>query len=356
MRSTKFGGLERYFVEMAKVLSTRGDILYIQYNEEPYSNDYIAALRNLGVRIIISNLNTTGTFKNFIELHKIIKDTKPNIIHFHFGKAATTYMFLPKLMGVKKVYKSIHSLPFSTNRISIFSKIRFKLLAIFNNNIVAVSKAIKRQVEAAIGQKGKVIVHYTGTLINETPKDNPKGECERIKMSCVAFHNKVKGIDVLLHALHTLKFKHKFVMFDLIQIGGGNDEYKKDLEELVCKLHLKENVNFFGFSDNVPELLSCMDIYIQPSRSEGIGLALMEAAIQGNALIGSNVGGIPEIITDNKNGLLFEVENSDELAEKLYKLCTNKELRQKLGINAKDVIKEKFDVIKNVKRLINELY
>lgn len=355
MRSTKFGGLEKYFIEMAKYLSKRGDTMILQYNEEPLSSEYRALLKEYDIRIIVSELNQCSKMNQLLRLHKIIKEIRPDVIHFHFGNVASNCFFLPKLMGIKKCYRSVRSLPFSENRISIFSKIRFRLLALFNDKIIAVSNAIKKQIEAAIGENSKTIVHYSGTNINPTQKvEREKGN--NIRISCIAFHNKVKGIDVLINALYILKHKYNFKEFVLIEIGGGNDEYKKELENLVENLKLNENVQFYGLCNNVPEFLSSIDIYVQPSRSEGIGIALMEAAAQGLPLIGSNIGGIPEIISDEDNGFLFTPCNSEELAEKLYLLCSDKELRKKMGARAKETIIEKFDVKKNVELLAEELY
>ena len=72
MRSTKYGGMEKFFVEIAKVLYNRGDTLYIQYNEEPASNQYKALLKQYGAKLIISNLNNVSTLKLYIKLYKII--------------------------------------------------------------------------------------------------------------------------------------------------------------------------------------------------------------------------------------------------------------------------------------------
>lgn len=355
MRSTKFGGLEKYFLEMAIYLSKRGDTMILQYNEEPLSNEYRALLKEYGIGVIVSELNKCSKTNQVLRLHKIIKEIEPDVIHFHFGNVASNFFFLPKLMGVKKCYRSIHSLPFSENKISIFSKIRFRLFALFNDKLVAVSNAIKKQIEAAIGENSKTILHYSGTNINPIQK----GEIEKdnnIRISCIAFHNKVKGIDVLINALYILKHKYNFKEFILIEIGGGNDDYKKELENLVDNLKLNKNVQFYGLCNNVPELLSTTDIYVQPSRYEGIGIALMEAAVQGLPLIGSNIGGIPEIISDKENGFLFAPCKSEELAEKLYLLCSDKELRDKMGACAKETIIEKFDIKKNVELLAEDLY
>lgn len=354
MRSTKFGGLEKFFLEMARILHKRGDSLFLVYNEQPRSEEYLTQLRECAAELVIMDFNSaTGwsMIKNYV---KLIKKTKADIVHFHFGAFPHNYFIIPRLIGPPKIYRTIHSIPFYSSQISIFSKIRFKLMNMFYDRLLPVSEAIKEQVVKAVGNDRNIYTRYIGTNI-EANRIKEKNE-NIVNICCIAFHQPIKGIDILLNALHKLKYLHKFSTFRLTQIGGGFDNYKKELEEQVDKLQLKENVIFYGLSNNVPELLSDMDIYVQPSRSEGIGIALMEAASQKLPLIGSNIGGIPEIIIDGHNGFLFPVEDSETLAEKLYILCTDEEKRKKMGENARRTIEEKFDLVTNVRRLVNELY
>ncbi len=82
----------------------------------------------------------------------------------------------------------------------------------------------------------------------------------------------------------------------------------------------------------------------------------MEAAVQKLPLIGSNVGGIPEMVIDGYNGYLFEKENPEELAERLYELCVNKTLRLEMGNNAWEHVRTKFSLTDNVRHMVDELY
>ncbi len=120
-------------------------------------------------------------------------------------------------------------------------------------------------------------------------------------------------------------------------------DFTINLKRLIVELELESCVNLFGIKDNIPELLKAMDIYCQPSRSEAISMTLMEAGMASLPLIGSNVGGIPELIIDKKNGFVFESENSNELASHLETLILDTELRTRMGQNAYDLTKRNFD-------------
>lgn len=358
MRSTKFGGLERFFLEMAKILQKRGDTLYLIYNEQPRSGEYISKIQETGTEIIIMDFNAANVWsmiKNFV---KLIRYTKADIVHFHFGAFSHNYFILPRLLGVKKIYRTIHSTPFNSSKISIYSKIRYKLMNMFHDRLLPVSESIKEDVLKVIHNDKKISMRYLGTFINELTEDEKTIDKENavVNICCIAFHQPVKGIDILLKAIHQLKYKYNFKAFKLTQIGGGYDDYKQELEKQCEQLNIQEEVIWYGLTDNVPSVLAGMDIYVQPSRSEGIGIALMEAASQKLPLIGSNIGGIPEIVIDECNGFLFPVEDSESLAEKLHILCLNKDLRKEMGENSRRNIEEKFNLKTNTIQLINELY
>ena len=85
------------------------------------------------------------------------------------------------------------------------------------------------------------------------------------------------------------------------------------------------------------------DLIILPTYEETFGLVVAEAMIMGVPVIGSDAGGVPEIIEDGKNGLMFETKNSNSLAEKILIFINNKELRRNLAQNAKVYAEETYD-------------
>ena len=93
---------------------------------------------------------------------------------------------------------------------------------------------------------------------------------------------------------------------------------------------------FLGTTDNVFDKLYNADVFVFPSKCEGLGLALMEAMATGLPTVATNVGGIPELIENEKDGLLSEVDPND-IAEKMLRL-NNKDLRSNYGTSARKKI------------------
>lgn len=93
-------------------------------------------------------------------------------------------------------------------------------------------------------------------------------------------------------------------------------------------------MRFIGWADNVADYYAAMDIFVFPSRFEALGSSILEAMAFGLPVVASKIDGIPEIVDDGYNGLLFESENSHDFSKKLLRVVTDSSLRQTLGENA----------------------
>ncbi|WP_413666201.1 glycosyltransferase family 4 protein [Mucilaginibacter sp. Mucisp86] len=151
-----------------------------------------------------------------------------------------------------------------------------------------------------------------------------------------------KGTDVLLAAIPLVLQKTPNVVFQLIGSDTGNDyqnRFKNDNPEAVL-----QKVVFGGKVDHDALLRayqSC-DIFVAPSRYESFGLIFIESMSYGKPVIGCSVGGVPEIITDNYNGLFAEAGNAQSLADKIIRLVDDCDLRKQLGSNARKTVEDKF--------------
>jgi glycosyltransferase involved in cell wall biosynthesis len=142
-----------------------------------------------------------------------------------------------------------------------------------------------------------------------------------------------KGQWRLLEALHLLK--NQGLDFQIYFFGHfmGGDGYEEKLKALIAKYALTDSVYWCGFQKNPGELMPCFDLILLPSDQETFGLVLIEAMAAGVAIMGSNTGGVPEIIEDGVNGFTFVPNDIKDLSEKIKTILTDKQLREKF-INA----------------------
>lgn len=157
-----------------------------------------------------------------------------------------------------------------------------------------------------------------------------------------------KGIADLLHA--TKDMKEKFMIFIV-----GDGPQKKTLERIVRDLKMENKIIFFGHQkfEDAMALLKISDILVNPSYTEGLPTTVTEAALCKKAIVATNVGGTPEIITGNNDGFLVEAKNIGMLKEKLEILIRNRTLREEFGNNAYDKVKEKFDWNNSINKYLN---
>ena len=158
----------------------------------------------------------------------------------------------------------------------------------------------------------------------------------------------LKGVDVLLAAwAHVaLRLTHQVC---LVIVGDGPDH--ASLSEAVQAARMTDTIIFAGESQAVREYYRAGDIFVLPSRTEGLSNALLEAMASGLAVVASRVGGTPDLIDSGYNGLLFESELAEALAGCLTVLLDNPARGQELGAHARQTAVEKADIKTRVSEL-----
>jgi glycosyltransferase involved in cell wall biosynthesis len=151
-----------------------------------------------------------------------------------------------------------------------------------------------------------------------------------------------KGTDILLAAIPFVLLQTPDILFELIGNDTGND-YQNRFKASNAH-NVLQNVIFSGKVDHetLSQAYYACDIFVAPSRYESFGLIFIEAMSYGKPVIGCNVGGVSEIITDNYNGLFAETGNAQSLADKIIQLVNNEDLRKQMGLNALKTVEDKF--------------
>jgi glycosyltransferase involved in cell wall biosynthesis len=337
--SKKFGGLEKYMLELFKASAKQNIQIIPIYNSTPKSQEYLLAMREIGMEFKVSNALAPLSFLRFFRT--FIKNYHPILIHSHFQP------LLPglygHLFGVKHRWNTVRLMLVNKNLrevqikedLKLSSRLYRFLIHKYNNRFFAVSQAVNNQFKKIYPkQDSKFSVLYNGSSINLNSKKQAREDLnfndDYLYICCIAFASKTKGVDVLIKAANLLK--ESKIPFRICLIGLAKDNsFTAYLYKLIVQYKLENYILDYGIVNNVPELLPAMDIFVQPSRSESLSNSIIEAGLAGLPAIGSNVGGIPEVIINGKTGLLFEVENHKELADKISNLLENKSLRKEMG-------------------------
>jgi glycosyltransferase involved in cell wall biosynthesis len=147
-----------------------------------------------------------------------------------------------------------------------------------------------------------------------------------------ALDNAQKGQEHIIRVARELEPSHPELTFLLV--GGGEDEAM--LKAAAAGL---TNVAFTGFVENVGDYMAAFDVFILPSNREGIGGILFDAMDQGVPVIASRVGGLPDIVHHDENGLLIEPGRPDQLRAAILELAAAPERRRRLGERGREIAK-----------------
>lgn len=151
-------------------------------------------------------------------------------------------------------------------------------------------------------------------------------------------YSPVKGHTCLISAASSVCRDFPEAIFVLI----GDGKERPSLEEQVRQAGLEKNVLFLGSRRDVPELLACCDLFVLPSEAEALPNALLEAMAAGLPVVGTSVGGIPEIITNGMNGVLVPAKNPHALAEAILRILQNPHLAKELSQAAQEIARTQF--------------
>ncbi len=134
-----------------------------------------------------------------------------------------------------------------------------------------------------------------------------------------------KGVDTLIKAFSKLARERT----DIHLLLTGTGPLRSRLEEL--SRPFRTRISFAGYRDDPAEIMKAVDMLILPSLWEGFGIVLIEAMAAGKPVISTNVSNIPEIVSDNKEGLLINPGDEHSLTTCMRLLCRDRDLRQRLG-------------------------
>lgn len=263
-----------------------------------------------------------------------------NIIHSHSAHATATGMWV-KFFNRKIRHVTTRRVDFSVRK-PVFGSAKYNNK--YLDKIVCISKEIERVLLADGVPAAKLERIHDGIDTHKFDKvaGNPALKkqfnipAEHLVVGTVAALAGHKDYPTLLRAAQIVLRDHEQVTFCCL--GDGPDE--KILKKMAVELKLGPRFIFAGFHKNVGQFLKMFDLFVLSSKKEGLGTTLLDAQAVGLPVIATKAGGIPEIVVDQKNGILVPKQNPRELARAISQLLENEALRKKYALAAgRDVLK-----------------
>ena len=300
-------------------------------------DDGIFKNMNFG-NIIKFPLSSAKDIFTIFNLIKYILKYKIDIIHTHLIQSSLIGRFVSIFFPKLKVFTTKHSVKYSNPERLVY-KLENKTLN-FSDAIICISDYVKEYLSKMGIKENKLFRVYNGIDYDYFNSAKPP-DYKSNYIGIVAMLVRQKGIDNLLKAFKIVISKYPDAKLEIV----GNGPLMSELETLAHKLGISEFVNFSGRVSHkeVREKMSKWRAMVLPSRWEAFGLVIAEANAVGLPVIASNVGAIPELIEDGKNGMIFRAGDVSELAGKIKSIYNDPNLAQKMGQDAKKYSK-KFDI------------
>lgn len=215
---------------------------------------------------------------------------------------------------------------------------------------IAISKAIEQKFKPLFGTRIRLI--YNGIL----PKDESLSASHTNPVTTFCITGRLepnKNQMEVLKACLLLKHESK-CHFRLLVVGaGGNTAYTEELKKYVADNGLQDEVVFMGYRTDVPEILSQCNVGLTASTNEAFGRITVEYMMQNLAVIASDTGANPEIISDGETGMLYPSGDARQLADKMLALLQNRNLLMRIAANGKQRALECFSSVKNSDSIFN---
>lgn len=311
------------------------------------------------VSSLVRSLHPVKDFVTFLRLVRLLRREKPDILHTHTSKAG----FLGRAAGrVARVPVILHT-PHGHIFYGYFGPLKTKfyiwlerLAACWTDAIIPLTSIEGEEHYAVgIGKKGQYIpiasgVDFSKLSFSPELRREMRGRFSipdaATVIGSVGRFVPIKGFDLVVEAAPSVIENFPSAYFYL----GGAGPLKEKLMERVRQLGLEKKFLFDDFQE-VRRPLHLLDIFLLPSRNEGQSRTLVEAMALKKGVVASAVGGVPEVISNRRTGLLVASGNPEALAQGIEELLRDPEKMKQMGEAAAADVRKRFSLEEMIRRL-----
>jgi len=344
-------GVATHVFNLAQGLKNEIDIILVLFHQGEVEQE----AKKQGIRTIRLRRKIPGDPHFILDLVRLVKKEKPDIIHTHTING-NFYGRLAAFLSGYKVVTTVHTYMHEAVK-DLYKSVFIQKLVLWQNDFtakyadgfIATSLGIKNFLLKKGVPAHKIYLIYNGldwhiyekVRIDFNKVKNKLGIKEGEKVvGCIARLVPIKGLPSLLFATQRLSK----IMSNIKVLIVGEGPFKAELEFSARKLKISDKVIFTGFCQDILPFLQLIDIFVIPSFFESCPYALLEAMAMGKPVVARAVGSLPEIIEAEKTGILFQ--NDEELTDAMAKLLQSPHLAEQMGKEAKRRVKDKFSLEK----------
>jgi glycosyltransferase involved in cell wall biosynthesis len=298
--------------------------------------------RNIGIFVHPVVIRSEVGPVAMLRLISILKRVRPDILAFNTPKAVLIGNLASRFteVAVRLIFRRVN-FPLRRN---IFTRLKYTWGV---DCIVAISHSIKSELQTGGVPASKIRVIYEGIDLSPysiSDQRNARAPDEPAIVGTVAHLSREKGINYLVEAAALIPGVHRRFRFVIV----GDGVCLSELQEQVRNKNLELCFQFAGFCPDPAQHLRSFDIFVLPSLSEGLGSAIIEAMANSLPIVGTRVGGIPELVTSGDNGLLVDPADPAALAQAIQQLADHPEVSSQMGRRGRKRVEEQFTLEKKI--------
>ncbi len=323
-----FGGAETMCENLTYALREQGHQLVVVslYDERtPISR----RMEEAGVAIRYLDKKLGLDLSMVPKLRKIMQEEKPDVVHTHLDTIKYA-VAAARLSGIRNCVHTVHNVAEKEAEGRIQKLINGTYFRLGWSVPVALSPEVKTSIETFYGlPKEKVPMAYNGISLSRCRKKTDYALGETVKLLHIGRFNEQKNHALVLNVFAKLLKEDPRCRLELL----GDGELRQEMEDLAASLGISEKVTFHGAQSNVYPFLHDADLFLLPSKYEGMPMTIIEAMGTALPIVATRVGGVPDMLKNGEEGLLTSCDEEAVLSA-CKKLLADEELRRKLGRNA----------------------
>lgn len=298
----------------------------------------------------VLTLDRKGLFGRWFALWQLLRKLRPDVIVCNNEASLLTVLPAAVALRLKIIWQVKNLRRSNWSDLTCFTFAR-RVLAIAPQSI-----RIKHKRLAGYFAK-KIFIQPIGTQLRDfLLLPAPLEGQGPMRILAITYISREKGTDVLIKALEILDAQGLHARVRVVGLTpSGYERLESELKERAMKLN-GIRVEWLGWRGDIPKLLEWCQILVHPSRNDGSSRSVVEAMASGRPVVASNVGGVPELFADGREGFLVPAGDYDALANRIKRLDGDADLRGKMGASGRFRAKENFDIDHHIARLKDHVY
>ncbi len=308
-------------------------------------------LRRLGVHVEVVDETRTSAIGIVIALVRFLKQHRIELVHTHRYKDTVLGLVAARMAGVPHAVRTMHGLRepmagWADFKFGVYEALEKAALHSCADRIIAVSKHMAAILRDSGYPAARMTPIHNGIDVGSVRATRSREDVRRelgvepdtYLIGTVGRLSPVKGQANLLRAARLVLHKQPRARFLIV----GDGPLSAELKAMAVDLRVDGACHFAGHRTDVHDVMAAMDVFVLPSLSEGIPMALLEAMALGTPVVATAVGGVPEVVSDRVNGLLVHSGDDRALANACAALTHDSDLAERLSANGRRAVSEMF--------------